>query len=108
MAVLFELSSEANRSGSSRTSGLLQALGGMLGLLQCDPATYLHAPSRYQTGSASGGTLTIDQIEALVQARTHAKQERDFDRADQLRAELRAAGVELEDKPGGSTQWRRA
>ncbi|MFJ1055158.1 cysteine--tRNA ligase, partial [Bordetella bronchiseptica] len=37
-----------------------------------------------------------------------AKAARDFARADAIRAELRAAGVELDDKPGGLTQWRRA
>ena len=27
--------------------------------------------------------------------------------ADEVRAQLKALGIELEDKPGGVTQWRR-
>src|SRR5690606_26997721 len=47
VAALFELSSEANRNGSAAASGLMRALGGILGLLQSDPATYLQSPTRY-------------------------------------------------------------
>src|SRR3546814_2364550 len=47
IASLFELSSEANRTGSARTSGLLRALGGLLGLLRSDPEKYMQSPTRY-------------------------------------------------------------
>lgn len=107
ITVLFELSSEANRSGSDRVSGLLQALGGVLGLLQHDPADYLHSPSRYQSEGDAGGQLATSQIEALIAARVVAKKERNFVEADRLRTELHKGGIELEDKPGGITHWRR-
>lgn len=108
VTALFELSSEANRSGSAQASGLLRALGGVLGLLQSDPAAYLHSPSRYQSDGDVGSELAASQIEALIAARTTAKKERDFVEADRLRAELRKGGIELEDKSGGITLWRRA
>ncbi|MEO9122782.1 MAG: DALR domain-containing protein, partial [Burkholderiaceae bacterium] len=107
ITVLFELSSEANRSGSDQVSGLLQALGGVLGLLQHDPADYLHSPSRYQSDGDAGGQLAVGQIEALIAARVVAKKERNFVEADRLRTELHKGGIELEDKPGGITHWRR-
>src|SRR5690606_12958350 len=106
VAVLFELASEANRSGSGTVSGRLKALGGLLGLLQTDPAAYLHAPSRY-LGATQGCGLDDDAIQALIAERAQAKQARDFARADALRSQLHEAGIELEDKPGGATQWRR-
>jgi cysteinyl-tRNA synthetase len=46
------------------------------------------------------------RIEALVAARTEAKKKRDFAAADQIRAELSAEGILLEDGPQG-TIWRR-
>ncbi len=108
VAVLFELASEANRTGSAQASGLLRELGSILGLVQSDPAVYLQTSSRYQRGGAAADTLSNESIQALIDARAAAKKERNFARADQLRAQLRDAGIELEDKPGGVTQWRRA
>lgn len=107
-AVLFELASEANRGKSAQASGLMRALGGLLGLLQRDPSSYLQSPSRYQRGGAAPGALSNEQIDELVAARSQAKRERNFALADSLREQLQENGIELEDKPGGVTQWRRA
>ena len=111
VAALFELSSQANRSGSGQASGLLRALGGVLGLLQSDPAQYLQSPSRYAKSDHGGGdaqALSNRQIDDLIALRAAAKQERNFADADRIRKELQQAGIELEDKAGGITQWRRA
>lgn len=108
VAALFELSSEANRTGSTRVSGLLRALGGLLGLLQRDPAVYLQSPTRYLSGAPVRASLDSGHVEALIAERAAAKKARDFQKADGIRATLREAGIELEDKPDGTTQWRRA
>jgi cysteinyl-tRNA synthetase len=49
-----------------------------------------------------------DAIRALVDERSAARVARDFARADALRAEIEAAGWEIEDSPDGSTVRRRA
>jgi cysteinyl-tRNA synthetase len=53
------------------------------------------------------GHADASVIEARITARTEAKKNRDFATADRIREELKAAGVVLEDGPGGTT-WRRA
>lgn len=99
LAVLFELSTEANRDKSAQASGLLHALGGVLGLLQADPSGYLRGP-------VSAGGLGDAEIDALVAERRAARASRDFARSDAIRDQLAAAGVTLEDTPQG-TLWRR-
>jgi len=110
VAVLFELASEANRSKSAQTAGLLKALGALLGLLQQDPDQYMQTPTRYLGRNIDHNAhtaLDAAQIEALIAERRQAKTARDFARADAIRAELREAGVELEDRADGHTHWRR-
>src|SRR5690606_24334945 len=108
VAVLFDLAGQANRTGSAQVSGLMKALGGVLSLLQADPAVYLRSPTRYQKDAPAGDGLDDAQIDAMVQARSLAKQQKNFAEADRLRDALNAQGIELEDKPGGVTNWRRA
>jgi len=109
VAALFELASEANRTKDAAVSGQLKALGGVLSLLQQSPAAYFKWSSRYSAGAAERpDTLADADIDAMVEARGAAKQARDFAEADRLRDALRAAGIELDDKAGGITQWRRA
>ena len=96
VAVLFDLASEVNRHLSAELSGLLKALGGVLGLLQQVPQAFL------QTGVA----LSEADIQAQIQARAQAKKDRDFATADRIRQELAAQGVVLKDSPTGTT-WER-
>ena len=48
-----------------------------------------------------------DRIQAQIDARSAAKQSRNYSDADRIRKELDNAGIVLEDKPGGRTEWRR-
>ncbi len=47
-----------------------------------------------------------EEIEALIAERQQARKERNFARADEIRAQLLQRGIILEDSPQG-TRWRR-
>ena len=93
VAVLFELAGEVNRSGSAERASLLKALGGLLGLLQTDPTTYLQ----------SGAGLDEAAIQAQIQARAEAKASKNFAEADRIRKDLLEKGIVLKDSATGTT-----
>jgi cysteinyl-tRNA synthetase len=112
VAVLFDIANEVNRIQSSELAGLLKSLGRVLGLIQRDPVAFLQNIVGHMNASEAGndtfqatGTVTI---EAKIAARVEAKKAKNFAEADRIRKELLEAGIVLEDKPGGVTEWRRA
>ncbi len=108
LSVLFDLAREINRAvkagDSARANalgGVLRRLGGILGLLQADPATFLKSGGLQKAQDLSEGA-----IEALIEQRRLAKKEGRFTDADAIRKELLEKGIELEDSRQG-TRWRR-
>lgn len=106
LAVLFDLAREINRvrdfdsAGAAALGADLCALGGVLGLLQDDPETYLRG------AEGLPGGLSDADIDRLVTARRESRDNRDWAQADRIRDELKAHGVVLEDS-AGVTRWRR-
>jgi cysteinyl-tRNA synthetase len=100
ISVLFELAGEVNRQRNAELSGLLKALGAVIGLLERDPLVYLR-------GASVAGGLDESAIEQLITERAAAKKARNFAEADRVRDVLKAEGIILDDSPQG-TSWRRA
>lgn len=105
IAVLFDLAGELNRVTPGSDAGVklaqtLRHLGDRLGVLSHDAETWL------QAGSDDGSGLSTDAIEAAIAERLEARANKDFARSDEIRDELKAAGVVLEDS-AGKTTWRR-
>lgn len=97
IAVLFELAKEINKTVDKEYAAsliaLLKQLGGILGLLQRDPAVVL-------------GKVNIDNldqhIQDLINARIAARQNKNWAEADRIRDALTKLGVTLEDTKDGS------
>jgi cysteinyl-tRNA synthetase len=96
MAVLFELANRVN-SGEKNLAAQLKGLGGVLGLLQREPISFLQ-------GHSTG--VSEEWIHAQIADREAARQRKDYAAADRIRKELADKGIVLEDK-GGKTTWRR-
>jgi cysteinyl-tRNA synthetase len=108
LAVLFDLAREINRIrgddrlAAGRLAATLRGLGALLGLLQSDPDVYLQS----LPPSQEAAELNRQEIERLIALRDAARRDKDWARADRIRADLKAQGILLEDGPAGST-WRR-
>jgi cysteinyl-tRNA synthetase len=85
----------------SSAAATLRAMGHTLGLLQQDPEAILKR-------GAGAAALGDAEIAGLVDARRGARAAKDFAEADRIRKLLVAAGILLDDKPDGTTAWRRA
>jgi cysteinyl-tRNA synthetase len=83
-------------------------MGAVLGLLQQDPDAYLKRARPAAGAAEERESLSDAEIESRLAARRAARGARNFREADRIRDELSAAGVLLEDKPSGLTEWRRA
>ncbi|RKP50400.1 cysteine--tRNA ligase [Trinickia fusca] len=103
VSVLFELANAVNRTQDRALARQLRELARTIGLLEREPRAFLQ-----QAGASTGGeAFDAAAIEAKIAERVAAKRAKNYAEADRIRAELLEAGVALEDKPGGLTEWRR-
>jgi len=102
-ALLFELAREANATAErDRKLALKRELlagGRLLGLLQEEPEVWLRSTTRSE--------VDAEEIERLIARRTEARKVRNFAEADQIRDQLAAQGVIIEDA-ADKTRWRLA
>jgi len=79
----------------------LAAMGQLLGIFTSSAEQWF----KYSPGSES---LDEDTIGEQIGERIAAKKARDFAKADAIRKSLLDQGIILEDRPDGTTDWRRA
>ncbi|NHN36071.1 cysteine--tRNA ligase [Pseudomaricurvus alcaniphilus] len=92
---------KAEAAEKARLKGLILQAGALLGILQQSPEAWFTSTA----GSAEEG-ISAAEIEALIAERAQAKLDKNYARADEVRQELKALGVVLEDSREG-TKWRR-
>jgi cysteinyl-tRNA synthetase len=96
VAVLFDLANRVN-AGEKALAVQLRGLGGVLGLLQREPMSFLQARP---------AGVSEEWISGKIAEREAARKRKDYGAADRIRKELSDSGIALEDK-GGKTTWRR-
>ncbi len=100
ISVLHELLGELNRNADPANKGELLAAAKLLGILQQGPESWLKGAGQKASG------LGEADIQRLIEERQTAKANKGFARADQIRDDLLAQGIVLEDSPAG-TSWKR-
>ncbi|MDP3092343.1 MAG: cysteine--tRNA ligase [Nitrospira sp.] len=133
LAALLQLRGEVNKliqkglSTQARKTAReeFRSLGSMLGLFQLD--VWQFSSTRKMVREAVGVSKSMSvvvgigeavvavqkegmpdsEIESRLAERIQAKKKKDFKRADEIRAELASQGIIIEDKPDGTSRWKR-
>lgn len=110
ISVLFGLARDINKAIKAeevdtawQLAQQLKALAQVLNILQQPVQQFLQAV----IGDEAEDSLSDVAIDGLIIERADAKTNKDFARADEIREQLKEAGIELEDSRAGTT-WRRA
>jgi len=107
ISLLHELARDLNRNPDKSSNeaivlaASLKYLGGILGLLQDEPQTFLQAKI-----NADEDELDEIAIQKFIEERSAAKAAKNYEKADEIREHLVSLGISLEDTPKG-TIWRR-
>ena len=116
ISAMHKLADDAMAGDQAAAAGL-RASGEMLGILQKSAEEWFQTTPRHGFLSAKlvgvstltarfSATISDQGIEARIAERMEARRVKNFARADEIRQELAALGVILEDGPQGTT-WRR-
>ncbi|MBR9824300.1 MAG: cysteine--tRNA ligase [Alphaproteobacteria bacterium] len=102
LSALFQITAEANKAetpeAKAQAKAQLLAAGKLIGLAQGDPDEWF--------GLTDLDPSEREKIDGLIEARNRARAEKDWTLADQVRDELNALNVQVDDGPEGST-WRK-
>ena len=102
---LYRLAKEmhgANGEAKAQLHSQLMGLAGLMGLLQQNPEQWFK-----QARGGDAESISEAEIEAAIARRQQAKADKDYAGADQVREDLLAQGIVLEDSREGTT-WRRS
>jgi cysteinyl-tRNA synthetase len=80
----------------------MKRLGDLLGILKQEPVAYLEAKQQKVLGEID---ITPQEIEKLIAERNKARDEKNWARADEIRSELLAKKIEIQDA-AGTTTWQ--
>jgi cysteinyl-tRNA synthetase len=116
LAVLQKLARELNEAKSkgetclarvSELAAVFRELSAVLGICRLDAEQWFRLPAPRAEIDPEATVWGDSAIEVAIAARLAARKARDFKESDRLRDELAKAGIILEDRPDGTTVWRR-
>ena len=116
LAVLQRLARELNEAKAQGDTCLARVgelvavfreLSGVLGICQLDAEQWFRLAAPQQGAATDQSAWDDAAIAAGIAARLAARKSRNFKEADRLRDEMTSAGILLEDRPDGTTLWRR-
>ncbi len=90
-----------------------KVFGRVLGLFQLQDGDWEFHPRAgvaEGVGTTPGSTdmeLTGEQVDHLVAERNEARRRKDFAKADEIRKRLAQQGITIEDRPDGTSRWKR-
>lgn len=114
----------ASTESRKRTRAAFREFGAVLGLFQLEPEQWQFNPSRYavelegtlrssvrvmpsQLTFPSDNKDDNERVQQKIDERNEARRRRDFKVADAIRVELESEGITIEDKPDGTSRWKR-
>lgn len=97
-AELFALARIASDTRAPADKAAFKASANLIGFLTTDPATWL-------AQKTIASDIDAAWVEGLIAERAEAKKSKNFARADEIRNELTAKGIEIKDTPNG-TEWK--
>ena len=91
---------------------LFLKIGEPLGLFQLEDKQWVSRAMVFRLAqknddAATANEVTEDWIETQIQQRGAARENKNFSEADRIRKTLAAKGITLEDRPDGTTRWKR-
>ncbi len=109
LAVLFDVTRTINKqldcaADCAPEIAAFKVMCGTLGIVYQDPASFLGTSISDQSEIVAGD-LTAAEVQNLLEERSAAKNDKNWARADEIRDQLVALGVRIEDKPGGEFSW---
>jgi len=100
-AYLGEIAKKLNKaeqiSEKNKYASILKSCANLIGFLTEDPSEFLSSKKH----------IDSEYVETMIKKRLDAKANKDYELADAIRLELQSNGIELEDKPDGTTHWKK-
>jgi cysteinyl-tRNA synthetase len=95
-----------SRRASGTLRDMFRSAGQVVGLFQLTDWQF-NSPALRETQTHEIHALSDSTVQQRVDDRNEARRRKDFAKADAIRQELQAQGILIEDRPDGTSRWKR-